>query len=186
MKKLVVILCVLLVLTSVFAGAALADPGNSSDKQQDKEERQAEREAEKAEREAEREAAKAEREEAKELWKAEFEANKLARQELKIATKMQIAEQREIVNEYKKQLQALMQEIEDLPEEERALYEDQINELRTLFKDAQGYVLQIRFEGLEAKSMLSPSLVTPAQQPVPEVETVEEVVEEVLGDLEEE
>lgn len=184
MKKLVLILCVLFILTSVFAGAVFADPDNDS--QQSKEDR----EVEKAEREAEREAAKAEREAAKaareaekEQWKAEFDANKLARKELQEATKAQIAEQREIVKEYKTQLQAFMQEIEGLPEEERALYEDQINELRQQFKDAQGYVLQIRHDGLQTKHVLSPSYVTPAQQPVPEVETVEEVVDVVLEDL---
>lgn len=178
MKKILVVVLALTILTSIFSGAALADPGTNADKQAEKQE---ERDAAKAEREA----AKAEREALKEQWKAEFELNKLSRTELRVATKEQIKAQREVVAEYKLQLRTLRQEIENLSDEEKALYDDQIAQLRTQIKEAQGYVLQIRFEGQDAKSLLSPSYVTPAQRPVPVVEEVEEVVEEVFDDLEE-
>ena len=68
-----------------------------------------------------------------------------------------------------------------MPEDERALYADQIAEMRNQIKDAQGYILQIRFEGQDAKFHLSPSYVTSAQRPASEV--VEEVAGEVLDDL---
>ena len=178
MKKTLVILLILSLLTVGFMGTALAGPNTvkQGDKQEEKQELR-------DENKAEREAAKAEREAAKEAWKEEFNANKLSRTELKAATKAQIQEQKEITKMYKLQLQTLMQEIENLPEEEQALYADQINQLRTQIKEAQGYVLQIRFEGQEAKFMLSPSFVTPAQRPVPEEEVVEEVTEEILDDI---
>ncbi|MBN2878645.1 MAG: hypothetical protein JXN65_03350 [Clostridia bacterium] len=176
MKKILVVLLILAVLSSVFAGAALADPGKNADKQQEKKE-------ELAEKKEAREVEKAEREEQREEWKSDFEANKLERTELRLATKEQIKEQRQLVAEYKEQLRVLRQEIENLPEEEQALYAEQLEQLRTQVKDAQGYVLQIRKEGQDAKFQLSPSYVTPAQRPVPEVEVVDEVIEEVFDDL---
>ena len=66
----------------------------------------------------------------------EFGLNKLSRTELRVATKEQIKEQREVVAEYKLQLRTLRQEIENLSDEEKALYDDQIAQLRTQIKEA--------------------------------------------------
>ena len=88
MKKFLVVVIILAMLTSAFAGTVLADPDTGADKQTEKQE---EHDAKMAEKEA----AKEEREAKKAELKAGFEENKLARKELQTATKEQIKEQLE-------------------------------------------------------------------------------------------
>lgn len=165
MKKILVVVLILVILSTSFATVAFAEPGDKDDKQEARDEKKADREQAKADREAK-----------KEEWKAAFETNKLARQQIKEATKAEIQAQREITKQYKLELQALRQEIENLPEEERAAYADQLQEMRDQIKDAQGYILEIRADGVDAKLELSPSSVTPTSEE-PSDDEVDEAVD---------
>ena len=186
MRKLLFVLLALTFVIAVFAPVAFADSDKEKDNGKNSEawqEKKDEQEAKKEEQEAKKEEQQAQVEERKEeqaQLKEEFTERMMERAELKDATKEQLKEQRELVLEYKNQLKLLKEELEGLTEEERLLYADEIEALMLQIRQAHKNQLEIMKASKDEIKEILPGV--RVGNP-PSEEEVEEVIEEVLGDL---
>lgn len=180
MKKLLVTFLSIVLLLTLFATVAFAEAGNdkpnngksTEQKQEKKDEQDAKKDAIKERIE--------ERKEAREVLKADFQARTIEHKELREATKTQLQEQRQLVLQYKEQLQSCIADIEGLTPEERAEYADELLTLRQEVRNAHKQQLEIREAyKAEIKEIFPGVRVGQA----PSSEEVEDVVVDVLGDL---
>jgi chromosome segregation ATPase len=199
MRKILIVTIVAALLLSLAAPIAFADPDNdkanskSQEKQEQKEEAKADREEAKTEREQlkdqktlEREEKLQERKEERETLKEDFRERMMERAELRTAAKEELRAQRQVVQEYKLQLQTLLEElglteeeIEAMSPEELAAYSGEIESLMEQIRLAQKQQLEIVRAYKDDIKEIYPGVRTGQ---APSQEEVEEAVE-VLDDL---
>lgn len=156
MKKLLTLVLIVALMLTLFSPVVYAKKGGNSDS-----------------------AAKAEKVQERAEAKADFEARKSERAALRDMRKDQLKEQKEITKQYKEQLRLLKEELDGLSEEERALRQGEVDDLKAQVKAAQKYRLEVKSALQDSIYEIKPGM----RMNPPEDEEVEDIIDDVVDEL---
>jgi putative lipase involved disintegration of autophagic bodies len=143
MKKILLSLLIIMLITCLIIPVALAGKSKSNNSNKPATQKQEVRQNKSQEKKVTNKERLESRKSARKEKKAAFEKSQLERQELKKATKETLEKQRNIIRRYKIELHKLNQQLKGMSQDERTEYAEEIKSLRQQIKDAQKYRLEI-------------------------------------------